>query len=160
MSCFCRASGKYSEHLIFFTYFGILQPYPIMDYTFFALKILHTIPQAEMWYFIAALFANLLKIRISIRSLCLIFAWCTFGSNYSLKTFWIWSQKLGTPIFGQFCPFLFAAPIKLLQFGWEMAQPFFSLKMFNWIQVWAMAGPLKDIQSCPEARTPISGQCA
>ena len=85
---------------------------------------------------------------ISIHSLCSILCWCTFGSNYSLKSFWIWCHKLGTPIFGQFCPFLFAAPLKLHQVGWEaLVHSHFQIapEMFNRIQVWALAGPLMDI---------------
>lgn len=35
---------------------------------------------------------------INIHSLCLILCWSSFGSNYSLKSFWAWSYKLGTPI--------------------------------------------------------------
>ena len=85
---------------------------------------------------------------ISIHSLCSILCWCTFGSNYSLKYFWIWCHKLGTPIFGQFCPFLFAAPLKLHQVGWEVSvHSHFQIspEMFNRILVWALAWPLKDI---------------
>ena len=85
---------------------------------------------------------------ISIHSLCSILCWCTFGSNYSLTSFWIWCHKLGTPIFGQFCPFLFAAPLKLHQVGREApVHSHFQMspEMFNRIQVWALAGPLKDI---------------
>ena len=85
---------------------------------------------------------------ISIHSLCSILCWCTFGSNYSPKSFWIWCHKLGTPIFGQFCPFLFAAPLKLHQVGWEASvHSHFQIspEMFNRIQVWTLAGPHKDI---------------
>ena len=85
---------------------------------------------------------------ISIHSLCSMLCWCTFGSNYSLKSFWIWCHKLGTPIFGQFCPFLFAAPLKLHQVGWEVSvRSHFQIspEMFNRIKVCALAGPLKDI---------------
>ena len=74
---------------------------------------------------------------ISIHSLCSILCWCTFGSNYSLKSFWIWCHKLGTPIFGQFCPFLFGAPLKLHQVGWKASvHSHFQIspEMFNRIQ--------------------------
>ena len=86
-------------------------------------------------------------IPVSIHSLFSILCWCTFGSNYSLKSFWC--HKLGTTIFGQFCPFLFAAPLKLHQVGWEASvHSHFQIspEMFNRIQVWALAGPLKDIE--------------
>ena len=36
---------------------------------------------------------------ISIHSLCSILCWSTFGSNYSLKSFWVSCYKLGPPIF-------------------------------------------------------------
>jgi len=39
---------------------------------------------------------------VSIHSLCSILCWSTFGTNYSLKSFWVWCYKLGTSIFGQF----------------------------------------------------------
>ena len=39
---------------------------------------------------------------ISIHSLCSILCWCTFGSNYSLKSFWIWCHKLAHPSLGSF----------------------------------------------------------
>lgn len=44
---------------------------------------------------------------ISTHSLCSVFV-----RNYSLKCFWMWCHKLGTPIFVEFGPLLFAAPLK------------------------------------------------
>lgn len=67
----------------------------------------------------------------------LSFNTCTFGSNYSVKSFWMESHKLGTPIFGKF----FAAPLKLNQVRWEasMMRSHFQVspEMFNRIPVWA-----------------------
>ena len=97
---------------------------------------------------------------ISIHSLCSILCWCTFGSNYSIKAFWIWCHKHGTPIFGQFCPFLFAAPLKLHQVGWEasvhshfsdLSRDFQSDSSLG--SGWATQG---HSQSCPEAPSLIS----
>ena len=56
--------------------------------------------------------------------------------------------ELGTLVSGHFCPFLLAYPCKLRQVGWGASvHSHFQLfpQMFNWIQVWALAGPLKDI---------------
>lgn len=44
-------------------------------------------------------------------------------SNCSFKSFWIWCQKLGSPNFGQFRPFPFAASLRLRQV-WMGAEPF------------------------------------
>ena len=54
-----------------------------------------------------------------------------FGSDYSFL------GMLGTPVFGKFLPFFSACPLKLCQVSPEM---------FDRVQVWALAGPLKDIQ--------------
>ena len=80
---------------------------------------------------------------ISIHSLCSILSWSTFGSNYSLKYFWVWCFKLGTSIFGKFLPFYFAGPLKLHQVGWGVSVPShfqISPKMFNRVQVWLWLG--------------------
>lgn len=58
----------------------------------------------------------------------LSFSTCTFGSSYSLKSFWMESHELGTRIFGKF----FAAPLKLSQVRFQV-----SPEMFNRIPVWA-----------------------
>ena len=66
-----------------------------------------------------------------------------FGSNYSLKSFIIWSHKLGTPVFGQFCPFLFTEPLELYQVGWGASlHSLFQIspEMFNRIQVLGWLG--------------------
>ncbi len=46
-----------------------------------------------------------------------VLSWSTFGSNYSLKSFWVWCNKLCTPGLGDFLPFLFANPLNLSQVG-------------------------------------------
>ena len=46
-------------------------------------------------------------------------------------------------------PFFFAHPLKLCQVGWGVSlQRYFQVspEMFDWVQVGALAGPLKDIQ--------------
>ncbi len=52
-------------------------------------------------------------------------------------------------ILGQFLPFFFAGPLKLHQVGWgALVHSNFqiSTEMLNRVQVWGLAGPLKDIQ--------------
>ena len=78
-----------------------------------------------------------------------VYCWSTFGSDYSLKSSWVWRYKLGTPVFGEFCPFCSAGPLKLCQVGWgAWLHSYFqvSSEMFDQVQVWALAGPLKYIQ--------------
>lgn len=59
-----------------------------------------------------------------IHSLCLILCPCTFGSDYSLQVFgFAYTGRMGS----------------------VAAQPFSYLSRDNQIQVWALAGPLKDI---------------
>ena len=56
---------------------------------------------------------------------------------------------LGTPKFGESLPFFSAAPFKLCQVGWgALLQSYFQVfpEMFDRVQVWALTGPLKDIQ--------------
>ncbi len=59
-----------------------------------------------------------LKYPICIQTLYSVFSWSTFGSNYSLESFWAWRNKLWTPGLGDFLPFFFANPLKLGQVGW------------------------------------------
>ena len=47
-------------------------------------------------------------IYICIQTLYLVLCLSTFGSDYSLKSSWIWCYKLGTPVFGEFLPFFSA----------------------------------------------------
>ena len=57
--------------------------------------------------------------------------------------------QLGTPVFGEFHPFFSADPLKICQVGWGASMHNYfqvSPEMFDWVQVWALAGPLKDIQ--------------
>ncbi len=49
---------------------------------------------------------------ISIHSLCSIPCWNTFGTNYSLKSFWVWCNKLWSSSFGNYLPF-FSSPLHL-----------------------------------------------
>ena len=66
----------------------------------FFLKILHRTPHNDN---MKKVFFKCLHIYIFFKirnhrehhSLCSILCWCTFGSNYSLKSFWIWCHKLG-----------------------------------------------------------------
>ncbi len=46
---------------------------------------------------------------ISIHSLCSILCWSIFGTNYSLKSFWVWCDKLWISAFGNNLPF-FSSP--------------------------------------------------
>ena len=94
---------------------------------------------------------------MSVHILSLILGCCTFGSDYSFKASWERNYELGTLVSGHFCPFLLAYPCKLRQVGWGASMhSHFQLfpQMFNWIQVWALAGPLKDAQTFSEA-TPL-----
>ena len=59
------------------------------------------------------------------------------------------SYKLGTLVFGEFLPLFSADPLKLFQVGWGvLLYSYFQVspEMINLVQVWALAGPLKDIQ--------------
>ena len=88
-------------------------------------------------------------ICINIETLYSVLCWSTFGSNYCLKSSWVWRNKLGTPVFGEFLLFFSADPLKLCQVGWGVLLPCYfqvSPEMFDWAQVRALAGPLKDIQ--------------
>ena len=88
-------------------------------------------------------------ILISIQTLYSVLFWNTFGSDYSLKSSWVWRYKLGTPVFGEFLPFFSTDPLKLCQVGWgALLHSYFqvALEIFDWVQVWALAGPLKTIQ--------------
>ena len=57
--------------------------------------------------------------------------------------------KLGTLVFGKFIPFFSSDPLKLSQVGWGPSlHSYFQVSpdMLDWVQVWALAGPLKDNQ--------------
>lgn len=77
-------------------------------------------------------------------SLCSILCWCTFGRNYSLKSFWIWRV-------------LFEAPLKLHQVGWEASMHSHFQRWIKSERWWATQG---HPQSCPEATPLISWLCA
>ena len=86
---------------------------------------------------------------ISIQIIYSVVCWSTFSSDYSLESFWVWRNKLGTPVFGEFLPFFSADPLKLCQVGWGASlHSYFQVspEMFDWVQVRALAEPLKDIQ--------------
>ena len=53
-------------------------------------------------------------IYINIQAVYSVLCWDAIGSNYSLKSSWVWCYKLGTPMFGEF-PFFSADPLKLCQ---------------------------------------------
>ncbi len=67
--------------------------------------------------------------HISIHSLCSILCWSTFGTNYSLKTFWVWCDKLCSSAFGNYLPF-FTSPLKLCQVGWGQTHIFRFLQKY------------------------------
>lgn len=70
--------------------------------------------------------------------------WSTFGSFFSLLSFWIGCLQLSPPNFSQFAP-VFSA-VLLHQFGWRHHSAIFtSLQMFNQIPVWTLAWPIQDI---------------
>ena len=78
-----------------------------------------------------------------------VLCWSTFDSDYSLESSWVKRCKLGTPVFGDFLPFLSADPFKLCQVGWRVfLHSYLQVfpEMFDRVQVQALAGPLKDIQ--------------
>ena len=84
-----------------------------------------------------------------IQTLYSVLCWSTFGSDYSLKSSWLWRYRLGTPVFGEFLPFLTADPLQLCQVGWEASlHSYFQVspEMFDPVQAPALAGTLKDIQ--------------
>ena len=63
--------------------------------------------------------------------------------------FLVWCYKLDTSVFGEFLPFFSADPLKLCQVVWGVSlHSYFqvSSEMFDQVEVWALAGPLKDIQ--------------
>ena len=57
--------------------------------------------------------------------------------------------KIGTPVFGEFLPFVSESPLTLCQVRWgALLHSYFhvSPEIFNRVQVWALAGLPKDIQ--------------
>ena len=88
-------------------------------------------------------------IYLSIQILYSVLCWSNFGSDYSLKSSWVWRYKLGTPVFGELLTFFSADPLKLCQVGWGASLHSYvqvSPEMLDRVQVWSLAGPLKDIQ--------------
>ena len=60
-----------------------------------------------------------------------------------------YDYNLGIPVFGEFLPLFSADPLKLCQVGWGASlHSYFqvSTEMLDWVQVRALAGPLKNIQ--------------
>ena len=79
----------------------------------------------------------------------------TFGSDYSFKSSWVCVYQLCKSRFGDFLPFSVADLLNLCQVGGG-ASVNRKLQVFpqilNMIQIWALAGPLKDFShSCSEA---------
>ena len=72
-------------------------------------------------------------IYISIQTLYSVLCWSTFGSDYSLESFWVWLYRLCTPV----------DPLKLRQVGWRASlHSYFQVspKMFDQVQVWLWLG--------------------
>ena len=89
---------------------------------------------------------NKIIIFTSIQTLYSVLCWSTFGSDYSLESSWVWCHKLGTPVFGEYLPFISADPLKLCHVGWgALLHSYFqvSLEMLDRVQVQALAGPLR-----------------
>ena len=81
----------------------------------------------------------------SIQSLYSVLGSSTFDRDWSLESSWIWHNKFSTP---GFVSFFCAGPFKFCQIGWGPSVESRSQvrsEMFNWVQVRALAGPLKDI---------------
>ena len=70
-----------------------------------------------------------------------------FGSEYSFKSSWVCLYQIFATGFGEFLPFFLTDFLKLCQVG-SRASVNSNLQVFpqivNVIQVWALAGPLKD----------------
>ena len=69
--------------------------------------------------------------------------------DFTSKTCEYLCYKLGTSVFGEFLPFFTADPLKLCQVGWGVSMHSYfgvSPEMSEPAQVWALDGPLKDIQ--------------
>ena len=79
---------------------------------------------------------------ISIQTLFTVFSWSAFGSDYSLRSSWVWRQQaLHTWMWGFSAILLCRSPLALS--GWMGTiggQPFSGLSRDVWL-----AGPLKDI---------------
>jgi hypothetical protein len=61
----------------------------------------------------------------------------------------ITASNLGTPVFGKCLPSFYADPLKLCQVGCGVSlHSYFQVspEIFDRVQVWALAGPFKDIQ--------------
>ena len=56
---------------------------------------------------------GLLHSNVSIKTLYSVLSWSTFGSDYSLKSSWVWRNKLCTLEFRDFLPFFSADPLTL-----------------------------------------------
>jgi len=150
------ASGKYLQCFTFSTFCYVTALFQNWLYSLFSSNFYKQYPIMTMckkfvWNLCKCIKnKNRKNNHIRIHSLCSILCWSTFDTNYSLKSFGVWCYKLGTPIFGQFLPFFFAGPLQLYLVGWvpSVYSRFqISPEMFNRVQVWALAGPLKDIHS-------------
>ena len=88
-----------------------------------------------------------MSVPISINSPGSIFCRSAFGSDDSFESSWVCLDQLCTSGFGDFLQLFLADLLKLCQVGWG-ASVNSNLQVFprilNGIQVWALAGPLKD----------------
>lgn len=92
---------------------------------------IQTLSESDYIHCIQKLFTSLflhfvvLQLYIAVTAcmymcLCLyIYIYAKF-SIYSLKSSWLWCHKLGTFVW-QFRPFIFAEPLELHWFGWELS---------------------------------------
>ena len=63
----------------------------------------------------------------------------------------------------EFLPFFSADPLMLCEVGWgALLHSYFQVSpdMLDWVQVQALAGPFKNIETCPEATPALSWLCA
>ena len=94
----------------------MLQPYSQIDWINLSPKKFYT--QYPIKTKSNKFVANLLHIWTKNKTFAFTcICWSTFGSNSSLKSFWVWCYKLGA-YFGQNPTFFFAEPLKLHQVGW------------------------------------------
>ncbi len=145
------AFSMYSDHLHFIKFYVAAWYYNCLNSFFFSLiytpYLIMTKWKQNFRNICKFIKNNKLKyqIYISIQTLYSVLSWSTFGSNYSLESFWVWHNKLCTPGLGDFLTFFFANPLKFSQVGWgPLVDSHFQVspEVFDWVQVRALAGPL------------------
>ncbi len=82
-----------------------------------------------------------------MHTLKLIRCWSTFWFYYTTQSFWVWVYQHGTSWLRNICPLFFAKTLQICQI--VRASPVHSPlqitpQIFNWIQVWALAGPFQN----------------